>query len=239
MIQQDFKRWALTWPGYGPTDVRAPYSIPRASKYNPAGDKLEFERHEYDDITLLIPSESSSRNRGEIDIADLRAREIYEIKHYKSEKYGRNELWWYLSFLPGYGPGSRQYPTGIRRIGDWPAPYNRTYDVVAWIDNGVILYKGRYKGQNIKDLVTAVCAVAVAGVAGKKLIDTIRGRPRPSPPPVPGIPQPAFEQPFIPNFADPGIALPDEFSEPNLLEPSLEQPLAPDFTHPSSAGLIG
>jgi hypothetical protein len=101
------------------------------------------------------------------DIADLRAREIYEIKHYKSERYGRNELWWYLSFLPGYGPGSRQYPTGIRRIGDWPAPYNRTYDVIAWIDNGVILYKGRYKGQNIKDVVTAVCLVGAAAVAGK------------------------------------------------------------------------
>jgi hypothetical protein len=114
--------------------VEAEYEVAKGSKYRKDGRKVRFERQEYDDITVLIPLDRPTGEDGSVDIADHRAFEIYEIKPRKSEGIGRAEMIWYLAHLPGYRMGSRQYPEGTRVIGDWPAPFNRDWDIVAWID---------------------------------------------------------------------------------------------------------
>jgi hypothetical protein len=184
-------------------DVRAEYPVAKASKFQPNKQgPIPFERFDYDDLTLLIPLKPSSGEVGRVDIADLKARQIYEIKPTGSADRGRSELYWYLARMPGYRIGTHTYPEGTRIIGDWPTPpYNKDWEVVATIDRGVIVYQGRAKNNRIRSWVTGVCTVAIAAVAGKKLWDEVTGRPRrPRPDPLPD-PQPAF---------DPG----DPFSQP-------------------------
>lgn len=215
MIQQNFLLWSSTWPGYKFGDVEEEYEVARASKFQPNKQgKIPFERYDYSDLTLLIPLKPSSGEEGYVDLADLKAREIYEIKPKGSADLGRSELYWYLSHMPGFRIGTRTYPEGTRVIGDWPTPpYNKDWEVVAHIDRGVIVYQGRAKQQRIRDWVKAVCAVAVAGVAGKKLWDTIQQRPKGNPRPQPR-PQPAFDLEDLvpqPTF-DPGDFAPQPLS---------------------------
>ena len=224
MIQNNFLSWSLTWPGYRIGDVSKEYPVAGASKYQPNKQGLvPLERFDYDNLTLVIPRKPSSGEEGNVDIADLKARQIYEIKPKGSADRGRSELYWYLSHMPGYRIGTRTYPEGTRVVGAWPTPpYNESWDVVARIDRGVIVYEGREKNTRIRDLVKVVCSVAVAAAAGKKLWDAVNGRPRRDPRPDPQ-PQPAF---------DPGNTIPQPPTpfEPGGFTPPPFDPFGPQIT---------
>jgi len=80
---------------------------------------------------------------GYIDIADLTLGQAYEIKPIEAEQRGMAELNWYLSFLPGWTPGTI-YPTVPTYIGTWPT--DPTRDVYAQMRiPGVIVYWERLR----------------------------------------------------------------------------------------------
>jgi len=68
---------------------------------------------------ILEASKNKTGNRGYADIADLTLRQLYEIKPLMSEKLGVKELQWYLSFLPGWTPGTIYSYVPVE-IGSWP-----------------------------------------------------------------------------------------------------------------------
>ncbi len=188
--------WSLKWPGYQLGDVDTEVEFHAVSKHNAQGNPVEFDLYEFERLFLLIPDSAPTGNPGYIDIVDYKAREIYEIKSVKSALRGRKELLWYLTALntrlPNAGSaipwfaGGRTYPEVTRTIGPWPEyPYGLFVDVVAWIDNGVILYSYKINKQR-------AVAASLLVPAGAAILDWLRSRGRKPKPGGIGVPRPGY-----------------------------------------------
>lgn len=147
LIKKDFLTKIVPfWPGYAPGQVKPDFPIPFASKNDSFRKKVEFFLINCTEERVTVGVRGvPSGNEGLADLADTRAKELYEIKHWWSESEGRAELYWYLSNLPGYRPGSYTYPGGTKVIGDWPR--RKDYSIVAAIRNGVIVYIAQEKSR--------------------------------------------------------------------------------------------
>lgn len=90
----------------------------------------------------MIPGASKELtcNEGKADIADLDLRQLYEIKPIEYDEKGETELWWYLSFLPGWNAGIN-YPHNATYFGAWPGDMTRSVFAQMMIP-GVIAYWG-------------------------------------------------------------------------------------------------
>ena len=130
MIQADFRiQIVRTRPGYTYLDIGIEVPVAGASK-----EGLKFELLDGEFIVKGKPT----GNDGKIDIVDLKAREVYEIKGVRSRERGKLELLWYLSRMTGYHAGTYIYVPTPRDIGDWPGYPD--YIVRAENRNGVIIY---------------------------------------------------------------------------------------------------
>jgi RHS repeat-associated protein len=90
---------------------------------------------------ILGASKEGTGNPGRADIADVTLQQLYEIKPIAAEAIGESDLTWYLSFLPGWTPGTI-YPSTPTLIGPWPgSPTRQVYAQMRL--PGVIVYWGR------------------------------------------------------------------------------------------------
>jgi RHS repeat-associated protein len=135
MIETDFINNVAPSLGYQPGQITRQHYVPHASKVG-----LELTLHETNNGFRLEIQGTRTFKHGRLDLIDFVREEIYEIKSVVSEAKGRAELYWYLSFKPGYKPGSIQYNPSPRDIGPWPTDPN--YIVRAENRQGVIVYWG-------------------------------------------------------------------------------------------------
>jgi hypothetical protein len=162
MIEEDFINNVAPSLGYQPGEIRNQYKIDFASKQN-----LELKLHETNNGLRLEIRGKRTFKAGFVDLIDLKRKEIYEIKSIKSELRGLAEIYWYLSFKPGFKPGSIQYNPSPRDIGPWPTDPN--YIVRAENRGGVIVYWGVKKDRRRARSGSSVIdpyALALLGAAG-------------------------------------------------------------------------
>ena len=105
-------------------------------------------REIYTEFPLKCASHNLTGNTGFIDIADLTEKQIYEIKPVWSETIGVTQLQWYLSFLPGWTPGTIYSKDTPIEIG--PSPSSPIKVIVTQMNiPGVIVYWERLKNVNL------------------------------------------------------------------------------------------